>query len=485
MSAKRFIAADMTRALEMVRQQMGPDAVIMSSRRVKQGIEILAAMEPVAGKPEISPADVVIDGVDTPMSSDSSWQQTLATEQAIANSSILNSVKPESPAPVSAPAAERSGAQIAEEIEKARDRMLAAKKAEMIHERSLQKRVEEQEQAKKEPALSVVPSLSAKDVPSKDQADFESRVVSERQQQVQMKALQSELADLRIMLEAQLAGVSRSEVRTVPMLQVIEQRLQKMGISRYVAESVTEELDQNSGAQAAWREALAILSHALPTDDSDIAMEGGVFAFVGATGVGKTTTIAKLAARYVVEQGEHNVTLVTTDTYRIAAQEQLRALGRILNIQVKIVNDVQDLPMVVSSLKSCPLVLIDTAGYRHGDEQSAQQLEVLNRIDNLKTLLVLSSTTQLQMMKASAHAHRGLNLAGCVMTKLDEAVNMGEAISLAIEHKLSVIYTTDGQSIPADIHTAKSHSMVSKAVALHRDQQRFEHALSGQPVGGR
>ena len=478
MSAKRFIAADMTRALEMVRQQLGPDAVIMSSRRVKQGIEILAALEPESGKPEISPADVYVDGVDTPMGSDDSWQQTLATEKAISDSKIVESVSRQVAPEVSVIRQAETTDAIGQEIEKARERMLTSKKAELIYERAQQKQAEAEQNERQALAASTQNQASTSVM-----EEFESKVLRERKEQQQFKALQTELADLRIMLEAQLAGLSVDDRQTSPMHSVIYQRLEKMGVSRFVAESVVEQLDAGSTAQESWRESLAILSQALPVNGADLVMEGGMFAFVGATGVGKTTTIAKLAARYVVEHGEHSVTLVTTDTYRIAAQEQLRSLGRILNVQVKVVNDVEDLPMVLSSLKSCPLVLVDTAGFRHGDEQSVQQIEVLNRIENLKTLLVLSSTTQLQMMKASVHAHSGVNLSGCVITKLDEAVNLGESLSLPIEHRLPVVYTTDGQAIPADIDVAKSYNLVSKAVALHRDQQRFEYGLAGQPAG--
>jgi flagellar biosynthesis protein FlhF len=216
----------------------------------------------------------------------------------------------------------------------------------------------------------------------------------------------------------------------------------------------------------AWPDALANLAHQLPINGRDIVDQGGVFAFVGPTGVGKTTTIGKLAARYVLQHGADKVALITTDTYRIAAHDQLRSLARILRVPVRVVDESNSLESLLKSLRHCSLVLIDTAGFRHGDPQLKAQLKALADQPQVKSLLVLSCNSQEQMLKASVHAYGATRLQGCVLTKLDETASMGEALGVVMQNRLPVVYTTDGQDIPKNIDVARGHQLVAKAVAL-------------------
>lgn len=199
-----------------------------------------------------------------------------------------------------------------------------------------------------------------------------------------------------------------------------------------------------------------------------------MFAFVGPTGVGKTTTIAKLAARFVLEHGLGKVALITTDTYRVGAHDQLRSLGRILNVPVRVVDKERSLPSVVASLKEFPLVLIDTAGFRQGDPLLKEQEAQLDSCPGIERVLVLACNSQLQTLKASAHAYTGKSVRGCVLTKLDETGSLGEALSVVIDQRLPVLYSTDGQAIPNDIAVASAPNLVSKAVALMKAQHNAE-----------
>lgn len=518
MSVKRFVAADMRRALELVRQEMGPDAIILSSRRVKQGVEILTSLQP---QPESTtaarPVDRPVEGVDVPMGSDGAWRDQQLVEQAISQNRALQqgslqsnnvsalttrqstgSAATRTAPPARGAASGKTPAELAEEMEQARLKMLAARDqktferstiAELADNPQFQQRapVDEYIDQARRPvenvaqrsatrdhqasAVKLAPQVSFVDEVSeqqrRDTLQMQSRYDEERrEQQQQLNALQSELADMRLLLEEQLTRMANTPQMATPMSSGLMRRLKHMGMTDLAAEKVVSGVRNQNTMQEAWADALAVLSHQIPVSGVDQVMAGGVFAFVGPTGVGKTTTIAKLAARYVLEHGSENVALVTTDTYRIAAHDQLRSLGRILNVQVKVVDDNQDLPAVLRSLKGCPLVLIDSAGFRLGDSQLKEQLTALTAVAEVKPLLVMACNSQLQMMKATIHAHQSANLQGCVLTKLDEAATLGEAISALTEHQLPLCYTTDGQEIPQDIQLAKGHKLVAKAVSL-------------------
>ena len=527
MSVKRFVAADMRRALELVRQEMGPEAIILSSRRVKQGVEILTSLQPQPKSATVQAAvDRPVEGVDVPMTSDGAWRDQNLVDSAIRqNGSLQNghlhdqaSAMPTAQSRHNGPATRSFAAQLetakvppsrgrasgktqeelAEEMEHARLKMMAAREQKTFEETPIAQLasasparapVEEYiDQARRgqpssdnyrhgvetheERTQAVERSSGHNDQQTQKTLELHEQRMEQRysherkEQQQQLHALQSELADMRLLLEEQLTRMANTPQMSTPLDSGLMRRLKHMGMNDQPAEKVVKSVKNHSTMQEAWADSLAVLSHEIPVSANDRIMDGGVFAFVGPTGVGKTTTIAKLAARYVLEHGSENVALVTTDTYRIAAHDQLRSLGRILNVQVKVVDDNQDLPAVLRSLKGCPLVLIDSAGFRHGDPQLKDQLSALTAAPQVKPILVMACNSQLQMMKATIHAHQSVQLQGCILTKLDEAATLGEAISVVIEHQLPVCYTTDGQEIPQDIQLAKGHKLVAKAVSL-------------------
>lgn len=495
MSVKRFVAKDMRRALELVREEMGPDAIILSSRRVPQGVEILTTAQPQAELEAQPPSParqlnhaIATETADIPMSSDDAWGNQVMMENVINQHGALRNSSPSAAAPAVhsrfpnndtpaffGSASGKTPAQLADEIEQARTRMLAARKQQQFEDLTIAQMAERQAVAEPRYIRSAgVGDYRAAAAAAASRKRQEATVVDttpqyssyEMEQQRQMQALQSELADMRLLLEEQLMRMANTPQMSSPLHSGLMRRLKHMGLSEAPAAEVIKHVQRQGNIQEAWTEALATLSKQLRTAPDDRVMQGGVFAFVGPTGVGKTTTIAKLAARYVLEHGAENVALITMDTYRIAAHDQLRSLGRILNVQVKVVNDHEDLPAVLRSLKGCPLVLIDTAGFRHGDVQLKEQLQALAVIPGVQTLLVMACNSQLQMMKATVHAHQSARLAGCILTKLDETSGLGEAISVLLEHKLVLHYTTHGQDIPQDIEHARGHKLVAKAVAL-------------------
>ena len=483
MQVKRFVAADMRRALEMVRMELGPDAIILSSNRVKEGVELLTTLaEDSPLQEQQQPLGRAAMASASPMLSDGAWAQR---DEDIAERAALELADAVTRRSGLGHASGKTGQQLADEIEQARLRMLAARKA----EESAREHLLAPEPSRVRPAGQ--PSRSE---PSRFESAAErygliaeTRVQAAVQQpsavkpatapgrldaaqpQEAISELQAELADMRLLLEQQLSKLSHQPQPTLSASANVARRLERLGLPANLVSRVVSRCKKRLLAEI-WPEALARLAHQLPVCGRDIVDEGGIFAFVGPTGSGKTTTIGKLAARYVLKHGAKGVALVTMDTFRIAAHDQLRAFARILQIPVKVVDAKQSLAQVLAELAQYKLVLIDTAGFRHGDPQLKQQLHALAQFKQIQNLLVLSCNSQAQMLKASVHAYGPAGLKACVLTKLDETASLGEALGVTLESQLAIAYTTDGQEVPKHLDLARGHQLVSRALALLKSQ---------------
>jgi flagellar biosynthesis protein FlhF len=298
----------------------------------------------------------------------------------------------------------------------------------------------------------------AQDLEHARQAQAESR---------EMNRMRSELNGIRRLLEQRLSGLAWDQFsRRTPVQASLWERLNAMGVPASLSKSLLDALKPEFTAAEAWRFAIASLSRKVPVAGKDLAAQGGVFALLGATGVGKTTTIGKLATRHVLEHGADSVALVTTDSYRVAAHEQLRTFGRILGINVRVVDETHSLRQILDSLRHKSLVLIDTAGLHASDPSLQAQLKMLQACPEVQNLLVLACTSQAAVLHNAVRTYSPAGLSGCILSKLDEAGPMGDALALVIDRQLPVVYETHGQSIPDDIKVAQAHNLVSKAVAL-------------------
>lgn len=503
-TVKRFVAPTMSRALELVQREMGPEAVILSSKRIDKGVEIVTALEPdlpTRGIDTRREFGRKFDAdLDTALSSDSAWHTTAGIEQAAANYDGAVESRRASPRASASPTAStsfntrashqqpfndmpesgkagKSSAQLAHEIEMAREKMFEAKR-----------------RARMEAEQKAAPYAQSDEELARDLREFyqqrshapRAKPVPEparpEQDDAQLESLQSELADMRMLLEqqlwrmgeqqqsaqgAQLSSVLGQQFSMPNKTHVVAEHLSRLGLSDAVQQELLAGIGRNQRASVAWRECMAQLSRRVPICQQSILDNSGVYAFFGQTGVGKTTTIAKLAAQYVLKHGPGHVALVTTDTYRVGAYEQLRSMGKILNVPVKVVDRENSLLTVLSSLRHFPLVLVDTAGFRNGDPLLRAQLAQFERCSMVRRVLVMSCNSQVANMKAAIHAHSGdTPLFGCILTKLDESATIGEALSVVVEKRLPLAYTTDGQSIPQDIASASGHGLVAKAVAV-------------------
>jgi len=283
-----------------------------------------------------------------------------------------------------------------------------------------------------------------------------------------LSEMREEMHNLRRWLQAELSSMSWYDLgQRSPHTQELLQRLMKLGLSADIARSLSERVDGIEELELAWRKALFFLAGELRIHEDDILERGGVVALVGPTGVGKTTTIAKMAARYALRHGHRNVALVTTDNFRIGARDQLHTYGRILNVPVRTATDPESMQDVIDSLSDRRLILIDTAGMGADNERFAEQVETLRAVGpELTTLLTLSATTEAAALEKALRLFSVTEPHACLLTKLDEAASLGAVLSAVVHADLPLAYLADGQRVPEDLQAARAHPLVNRAAEL-------------------
>jgi flagellar biosynthesis protein FlhF len=284
----------------------------------------------------------------------------------------------------------------------------------------------------------------------------------------QMAFMLSEMRNMRSVIESQLTAISWGNIQQrEPVKAEVLSTLLAAGfspaLSRYLAEKLPENLDSKKAT--AWVK--YILGRNLNTieNETEVLDQGGVFALIGPTGVGKTTTTAKLAARYVMKHGTQNLGLITTDAYRVGGHEQLRIYGKILGVMVHAVKDETDLKIALNELKNKHTILIDTVGVSQRDCMVTEQISMLSSTKTpIKKLLCLNATNTGETLTDVVQAYKGKGLDGCIITKLDEAATIGNALDVIIREKLKLFYTANGQRVPEDWHRLSSQALVHRAL---------------------
>ncbi len=294
-------------------------------------------------------------------------------------------------------------------------------------------------------------------------------------QEPTLEAMKSELKTMRGLLEGQLANLTDKEYRQQrPFEFELRRRLSQLGVGTRLSQQLTADLPESGNVDELWRRLLGKLAVSLQVTNDDILVNGGVVALVGATGVGKTTTIAKLAARFALRHGSRSVALISTDNYRIGAHEQLKAYARILDVPIRFAGTPEAMQEALDYFCDKPLVLIDTAGVSQRDMRLAQQLALLKTEQvRVRNYLVMSAIARLSGMDDVVRNFRaqGIDLHGCILTKLDESVGLGHALDVAIRHQLPIAYLSDGQRVPEDLQPARAHTLVSRSVAMMQENE--------------
>ena len=390
MRIKRYFAKNIREAIKRVREEQGPDAVILSNRHVEGGIELVAAID---------------------------FEEVLLCDEGVmVNSKDSAPATPVAPNPTPVTAATQPP------------------------------QSEVPTPAAPEPSHAMPTAESAPTQASHDPY----KEIHRAARASAFTAMQREMRDLRGMLEQQIAGVAWGNMaKFQPKQAKLLQRLMRIELNPALCEKIVDEMALYPQADYSWRQALGLLARKIPVTNDDILDQGGVVALVGPTGVGKTTTVAKLAARFTVRHGARSVALITTDNFRIGAHEQLRAYAKILNIPLRVVSSRADLRQGLNDFSDRKLVLIDTAGMSQRDLRLSEQFSLIKGGSSLiKTYLVLSATTRVEGLSEITHTFGRIKLSGCIVTKVDEIDVLGNILNILIKYQLPIAYISDGQRVP-------------------------------------
>jgi len=494
---KRFVAKDMKSALAQIKDELGSDAVIMSNKRVPEGVELMAAVdnnvEINATKlpaPTVTPSenraavkendsfersiknDVVNIGQNNPLTNPSLQGRMSSENVAIPSDSLAALLNRQVQ---HAPANNRPGvnqaqhdkiaqaaAKLAQNETSTSEQIPASTQSNDIEQqfKSFTDRLEQNsdqttnqyQQISPNPQHSKPSEINSLPTQNVNNDDFEK--------------MKHEMSSIRELLEHQVSGLMWQDMaQKDPSRAMLVNRLMSLGMNEQVSDQIAGYIPAQKNDQDTWELAKKFIGQQINTTNNDIIHRGGVVSLVGPTGVGKTTTVAKLAARFAQIHGSDQVVMISTDNYRIAGFEQLATYGRIIGCEVKLATDAKSLDLLLQQFSKKKLILIDTAGMGQRDMRLAKHLTTLvsNARVRIRNYLVLAANTQQRVMQENVDRFKKVPLAGCIYTKLDESLSIGEIISTSIQNGLAIGYLTDGQRVPEDIKVANAEKLVTLA----------------------
>lgn len=387
MKIKRYYAKDIRQAMRLIREEQGPDAVILSNKRTQDGVEVVAATD--------------------------------------------------------------------------------------YDEHAISKMTDATRRTRPETAPTV-PAVAANDASKFRPVDVDSKKDKKNPFDIQWSQdpllieMRNEIEGVKSLLKDQLAAIAWNEASSSnPYRAELIRRLLRIGLSAGLCKRILSRVDQWADRDEIWRQALEALTDLVPVARRDWLAEGGVFAMIGPTGVGKTTTTAKIAAQGAMRYGRHQVALITIDNYRVGAYEQLRTYGRILNVPVRHATSRESLAKALAEFEGRRLVLIDSAGMNQHDASLAEHMAMFEGLgESIRSFLLLSATTSLAGLMDVVDSFSRYRPAGCIVTKIDEAVSLGGAVSAAALNELPIIYSCDGQNVPEDIQVGDAGALVGRCVKL-------------------
>ena len=465
MRIQRFIGKDMRTVLAQVRESLGQDAVILSSGKIGSDVEVTAAIDMevqrAVASAAASPAAPVHAAIRRMEGSGHPDSIEARAERALQDQSADPTVRRHT-VETRAVSAQTTEGRLAEA------RAAEARTAEMQRARRASSQLSE----KIAPAVALPPAVPAPLPVVAAGGD----------------AALAEMKDMRRMLETQLATLAWNDMtRRSPIQAAMLKELAQLGITQDLSNSLVQKIPRELNFSAARRFALATIARTIQTTGDRWLERGGIVAFAGPAGAGKTTLLAKLAARWVLRHGPRRVAIISTDSVRIGAHEQMHMLGRLLGVTTHNVYDVAELPELLYELRNCQFVMIDTAGTSPRDPELARRLRLLNNLQaSIETSLVLPASTQAGAIDEVIQRFALAKPSSCVITKVDEAVSLGGILSALIRHKLPAAYVSDGQRVPEDLSPARSHTLVSRAVevASHNGSSADDEVMQRRMSGG-
>ena len=468
MSIRRFIAPTARQAMKEIRDELGPDAMILSNRKTEYGVEIVALAN---GDIAHLTANAVTQKTEWPGITADEWTQSVAEE------SSLQPVEPFARDTRAPSHAKPSG-------QPARQALQFQTKPGSIHLPSSLRNPEKPVQPKpspfpqSEPLPLAEPLLPTKFAQQQTKPVPHARIAQQPDAQPSLSVpgqenIISEIKSMSTMLRQQFAALYWNDVQLRdPQRASLLRKMLNAGFSTSLAHQLLDKMPAGKVQGETWVKQVLKRNLQVTDKDDDIIVKGGVYALIGPTGAGKTTTTAKLAARAVVRYGADKVALLTTDSYRIAAYEQLKIYGKILGVAVHAVKDTDDLCLTLSALRHKHLVLIDTVGMGQRDERVCDQNEMFEAA-GVKCLLLLNATSSGDTLEEVVRMYHSNKVVGCITTKLDEAANLGTVLDVAVRHRMTMHYMTNGQCVPEDLHLINVDYLLHRALKHAEEKTPF------------
>lgn len=498
MKIRRFVAKDMRSALAQIKGELGVDAVIMSNKKIPEGVELMAAVDYGQSVPEAKPSIDVATKTPREISNDvvNISAQTSADEQGRTEPKIpmdsLSALLSRQVQQAPESSHNLSGESTQVDAEDNIEQQLRSFTERLRHSSpdgtipapyDTVDKAQNIETSELHEHSSIEAQKMAKHLSEQQNSQTLHQQTSVNQQD--FDKMQQEMVSIRQLLEHQVSGLMWQDMaQKDPQRAVLVSRLLAMGLNEQISDQIAGYIPAQHHEAQAWKAATKLISEQINTTQNDIIQRGGVIALVGPTGVGKTTTIAKLAARFAQIYGHEQVALISTDTFRIAGFEQLETYGKIIGCQVKLAKDGRALDALLQQFSQKKLVLIDTAGMGQRDMRLAENLAnlVSNTRVRIRNYLVLAANSQQQVMQENVDRFKKVPLSGCIYTKLDESVSIGEIITTSIQNGLPIGYLTDGQRVPEDIKVANAEKLVRLADKMATKSANNNPYTIGRPI---
>ncbi len=456
MSIRKFIAPTTRQAMKEIRDELGSDAMILSNRQTQLGVEIVAIAH---GDFAHLAGGVIAQKTECPGITADEWTRSVAeahpAQPARPLAQAVLPIQPRQPLQFQNKASGQTGS-----LQHSGPLPLSGT---LRHPGKLpQPGHTSAPQAKAAPQAKFVRTTEGQPVPAMAGREYSGQ-----------ESILSEIKSMGAMLQQQFAALYWNDVQLRdPQRAGLLRKMLNAGFSTLLARQLLEKMPAGGVQGEPWIKQVFKRNLLVAGEANDIIAKGGVYALIGPTGAGKTTTTAKLAARAVVRYGAEKVALLTTDSYRIAAYEQLKIYGKILGVAVHAVKDEDDLRLTLSALRHKHLVLIDTVGMGQRDERVGGQSEMFDAA-GVQCLLLLNATSGGDTLEDVVRMYRSNNVVGCIPTKLDEAANLGTVLDVAVRHRMVMHYMANGQRVPEDLHPINLDYLLHRAFKPAEEKTPF------------
>ena len=446
MNIQRFTAQTSREALAKARLAFGDGTLILSNRPTASGVEVVAT------------------GEDTLAALDRSELAKEGKEQSAAARRRPAASAPDSRSQVEDDATQLSMSTLSFQ-DYVRERMLRRRHEALASQTAptaQQELAPEAPRATPRPAVSETRPQAAAAAPVRRAAPAAAPLTAPAMSQ----GIVDELHAMKALIEERFNTLTwLGQARQHPIQSNLMLKLIRAGYSPTLARTILERLPDDLGAPESMRWIMDVLERNLKTDAaaSPLHEEGGTYALIGATGVGKTTTAAKLAGLCARAHGPASVGLITLDTYRVGAHEQLRAYGRMLGVVAHLAHDRAALQDMLNLLSGKKMILIDTTGLAPSDPRKRDMLSVLD-VPGVNRLLVLNAGGHGDTLDDVVSSFKSTGVQQAVLSKIDEAAKLGPALDAVIRHQLVLRGVTMGQKVPEDWEAADAAKLVRQSM---------------------